>query len=174
MDATVAPQKIAWPTDLNLLNEARENTEAMIDALCKERGLKKEPRTYRKLARKAYLAVIRKLSNTKSRLAGKKRTRREVRKAIGQQLRYLRRNLRTIHRLWGGQGTPWPLGFRALHRFWVVQEVHRHQQHMYTECVHRVDNRTMSLSQPHVRPIVRGNVEFGAKLNKARTHTDWS
>lgn len=161
IDATVAPQKIAWPTDLNLLNEARENTEAMIDALCKERGLKKKPRTYRKLARKAYLAVIRK----------KKRTRREIRKAIGQQLRYLRRNLRTIHRLWGGQGTPWPLGFRALHRFWVVQELYRQHKHMYDERVHRVDNRIVSLGQPHVRPIVRGkanaNVEFGAKLNVA-------
>lgn len=161
IDATVAPQKIAYPTDLNLLNAARENTEAMIDALCNERGLKKKPRTYRKLARKAYLSVIRK----------KKRTRQEVRKAIGQQLRYLRRNLRTIHRLWGGQGTPWPLDFRTLHRFWVVQELYRQQKHMYDERVHRVDNRIVSLGQPHVRPIVRGkanaNVEFGAKLNVA-------
>lgn len=167
IDATVAPQKIAYPTDLNLLNAARENTQAMIDAFCKEQGLGKKPRTYRKLARKAYLAVIRK----------KNRSRREVRKAIGQQLRYLGRNLRTIDRLWtclpgqGGQGTPWPLDFRVLHRLWVVQELYRQQLHMYTGRVHRVDNRIVSLSQPHVRPIVRGkanaNVEFGAKLNVA-------
>ena len=175
IDATVAPQKIAFPTDLNLLNEARVSTEAMIDAFCKDQGLKTKPRTYRKLARKAFLAVVRK----------KRRSRKEIRKAIGQQLRYLRRNLRTIDRLWGGQGTPWPLDFRSLHRLWVVKEVYRQQLHMFTERLHRVDDRVVSLSQPHVRPIVRGkaavNVEFGAKLNVALhegvawlDHLDWN
>lgn len=33
LDATVAPADIRYPTDLSLLNECRENTEAMIDGL---------------------------------------------------------------------------------------------------------------------------------------------
>ena len=56
----MAPQKIAFPTDLNLLNEARERTEAMIDAFALHLALEKKSRTYRKLARKNYLSVIRK------------------------------------------------------------------------------------------------------------------
>ncbi len=32
-DATVCPQDIAYPTDLGLLNESREKTEGLIDAI---------------------------------------------------------------------------------------------------------------------------------------------
>jgi len=161
IDATVAPQKIAFPTDLNLLNKAREHSEAMIDALSAHLFLKKKPRTYRKLARKNYLSVVRK----------KKKPFKVVRNAIKRQLQYLRRNLSTIHRLWDAAGMPWPLDFGMVHRLWVIQEVYRQQQHMYSERVRRVDHRIVSTHQPQVRPIVRGkagaNVEFGAKLNVA-------
>jgi transposase, IS5 family len=175
IDATVAPQKIAYPTDLNLLNEAREHTEALIDALSKHLALPVKPRTYRKLARKAYLLVIKK----------KKRTRGELRKALGKQLRYLRRNLKTIDGLWTRCGTPWPLKHAALRRYWVVQEVYRQQLHMHKENTRSVADRIVSLHQPWVRPIVRGkaaaNTEFGAKLNVALCdgiawvdHLDWN
>ncbi|MEG2673428.1 MAG: hypothetical protein RR937_09655 [Ruthenibacterium sp.] len=33
VDATCAPSQIKYPQDATLLNEAQENTEAMIDAL---------------------------------------------------------------------------------------------------------------------------------------------
>ena len=40
---------------------------------------------------------------------------------------------------------------------------------MYTNSVHKIDNRIVSLSQPHFRPIVRGkagkSTEFGAKIS---------
>jgi len=55
LDATVAPSDIRYPTDIKLLNEAREQTEIVIDALyqqVKER-LTKKPRTYRREARTA-------------------------------------------------------------------------------------------------------------------------
>ena len=161
VDATVAPQKIAYPTDLDLLNASRECTEGLIDALSKHLDLERKPRTYRKVARKTYLLVIKK----------KKRTQREIRKAIGKQLRYLRRNLRTIDRLWGAEDAPWPLAYRQLRAYWIVQQVYAQQMHMHKERTHRVADRIVSVHQPHVRPIVRGkaaaNVEFGAKLNVA-------
>jgi transposase, IS5 family len=51
----------------------------------------------------------------------------------------------------------------------VVNEVYRQQLFMYENSLIRVDNRIVSLTQPHVRPIVRGkaglSVEFGAKLS---------
>ena len=34
LDATCTPQNISYPQDINLLNEARENLETLIDAIC--------------------------------------------------------------------------------------------------------------------------------------------
>lgn len=56
LDATCAPQNIAFPQDINLLNEAREDLERIIDTVCYEYNEPK-PRTYRKKARKDYLAL---------------------------------------------------------------------------------------------------------------------
>jgi len=51
----------------------------------------------------------------------------------------------------------------------VVSEVFRQQQWMYEQRCHRIDHRIVSISQPHVRPVVRGKagtpVEFGAKIS---------
>jgi len=59
IDATCAPADISYPTDLGLLNKARIHTEKIIDILYKSLKVKinKKPRTYRKIARKDYLAV---------------------------------------------------------------------------------------------------------------------
>jgi transposase, IS5 family len=51
----------------------------------------------------------------------------------------------------------------------VVSEVNRQQLYMYESNENRIDDRIVSLTQPHVRPIIRGKsgtpVEFGAKLS---------
>lgn len=53
IDATCAPADIKYPTDLGLLNDAREKTEEMIDLLHAPLvKLRKKPRTYREKARK--------------------------------------------------------------------------------------------------------------------------
>ncbi len=58
VDATCAPADIAYPTDLNLLNEARETAEQIIDVLHDPlKGRVSKPRTYRQQARKAYLSA---------------------------------------------------------------------------------------------------------------------
>ena len=64
-------------------------------------------------------------------------------------------------------GTPGPtLLYRNL---LVCREVHRQQLHMYATGARRIDDRIVSISQPHVRPIKRGkagrDTEFGAKLS---------
>jgi len=54
IDATCAPADIRYPTDLSLLNEAREKTEKIIDTLYSPlKGTIKKPRTYRQKARNA-------------------------------------------------------------------------------------------------------------------------
>ena len=83
LDATVTPQAIRYPTDLSLLNEARQFSEQIIDTLYAKTDWKKKPRTYRIKARKDYLAIAKqKRPSTKAR-----------RRGIKQQLQYLRRNL---------------------------------------------------------------------------------
>ncbi|MED1642037.1 IS5 family transposase [Brevibacillus agri] len=158
LDATCAPVDISYPTDLKLLNEAREKLEAIIDVLHQPfSGKEKKPRIYRQVARKRYLEIA------KKRRAGAK----VVRKAIGKQLRYVSRNLRIISMLAEKTSLnrldPWQ--YRQL---FVISELYRQQQEMYDKRSHSVEDRIVSLSQPHVRPIVRGkvnaSVEFGAKI----------
>ncbi len=51
----------------------------------------------------------------------------------------------------------------------VITEVYRQQLWMHENESNRIDDRIVSITQPHVRPIVRGkagkSVEFGAKLS---------
>ena len=58
LDATVAPQQIRFPTDISLLNEAREISDQIIDRLYPHSHLEKKPRSYRQRARKDYLALV--------------------------------------------------------------------------------------------------------------------
>ncbi len=161
LDATVAPQAIRFPTDLSLLNEAREFSEQIIDRLYANTELKQKPRTYRQKARKAYLAIVKK----------KRPGAKLIRRGIKQQLQYLRRNLGHIEQLL--EHFPvfrrLPLPRWLLHRYWVIQHVYEQQWEMYRNRAKRCDDRIVSISQPYVRPIVRGKVdkptEFGAKLS---------
>lgn len=159
IDATVADQMITYPTDLGLLNRAREETERLIDSLYKKSGLHKKPRTYRRKARKEFLSVSKKKNKTKKLL----------RKAIGKQLRYLRRNIKSIHALLDlFKNKKFPLNNRDQKIFWVVQLLYDQQMEMYSEKKHSVKDRIVNIYQPYVRPIPRGkekaSVEFGAKL----------
>jgi IS5 family transposase len=87
VNATCTPADIRYPTDVSLLNEAREKAEEMIDILFEpDVGKMTKPRTYRRKARKAFVEAIKK----------KHRKTSETRKAIGQQLRYLKRDLKII------------------------------------------------------------------------------
>lgn len=59
VDASCTPADIRYPTDLSLLNEAREHTERVIDALYQQvQGqVVQKPRTYRRKARQQYLHI---------------------------------------------------------------------------------------------------------------------
>ncbi len=157
VDATACPQDIRYPTDLDLLNDAREKSEELIDHLfCPTRHIAK-PRTYRRIARKVYLKTAQKKSKSK----------RELRTAIKRQLNYLRRNIKNIHKLLEAYTSP-PLDRYQYKYLLVIQAFYGQQLEMFIEKKHKVDHRIVSIHQPHVRPIVRGKtnarVEFGAKI----------
>jgi len=167
LDATVAEQAIRYPTDLGLLNEARELSERIIDVLYANspQPRAKKPRTYRKNARKAYLGIVK-----QKRPANKNR-----RAAIRQQLQYLRRNLGYIETLLSAYryGSPLPLPNWLIRRYWVLPHLYSQQYEMYKANVRRCEDRIVSISQPHLRPIIRGKlgktVEFGAKISVSLT-----
>ncbi|MCJ7813610.1 transposase, partial [bacterium] len=175
LDASVAPQDIKFPTDLDLLNDSREHTERIIDELWEPGPEKRKPLTYRMIARKEYLSVVKK----------KKKSVKVLRAGIRKQLNYIKRNIKTIKNMLDPRiGKPLPLCKRDLKTFWVVQEIYRQQKEMYDNQTHQVSDRIVSVAQPYVRPIVRGksgkHTEFGAKFSvslvKSFTfldHLDW-
>ena len=156
LDATCAPQNIAFPQDINLLNEARENLESMIDQICDKYNFYK-PRMYREKARESYLALAK----------CRKRTGKRIRKAIGQQLRFIRRDLGYIDMFVLYNEVV--LTEKQKNRLDVIKELYEQQKFMYDNKTHKVKDRIVSISQPYIRPIVRGKakapVEFGAKLD---------
>ena len=156
LDATCAPQNIAFPQDINLLNEARENLESMIDQICCEYNFYK-PRMYREKARESYLALAK----------CRKRTGKRIRKAIGQQLRFISRDLGYIDMFVLYNDVV--LTEKQKNRLDVIKELYEQQKYMYDNKTHKVKDRIVSISQPYIRPIVRGKakapVEFGAKLD---------
>jgi len=162
-DATCAPADIRYPTDVSLLNESREKAEEIIDTLHRPLvGKEPRPRTYRKKARRKFLSFIKK----------KKPGRKAVRKAIRQQLGHLRRNLKAIDNLLARHPSDQLLRLLSRQQYknlLVSREVFRQQLEMYESKTNRIDNRIVSVSQPHVRPINRGKAgrptEFGAKLS---------
>jgi IS5 family transposase len=160
VDATVAPADIKYPTDLDLLNESREKSEKLIDLLYVSEKGKIKPRTYRKNARKDYLAAIKQ----------RKKRQKTIRKALRKQLGYVARNFKTIEKLLGEKSSQaFPLAPKYQKMYWVIQEVYRQQKQMYDDKTHKTADRIVSISQPHIRPIVRGksgkDVEFGAKIS---------
>lgn len=147
IDATVSPQMIKYPNDLELLSDARVCSEGLIDILFVPEEGKVKPRTYRKNARLKFLNVAKK----------RQKSYKVIRKAIGVQLRYLRRNIQTIHQMLD-QDTD---SIKSLDRHWykkllVIQHVYAQQYGMYETRTHTYPDRIVNIHQPHVRPIVTG------------------
>lgn len=158
LDATCAPADIKYPTDLGLLNHAREILEGIIDTLHQPHiGHMEKPRTYRDQARKAFLNVSKQ----------RKPKGNTMRKAIKKQLAFVGRDLRIIEAL--REHTPLTvLNNTQFRRLLVIGELYRQQDDMMKKRTHSVSDRIVSIEQPHVRPIIRGKagapVEFGAKI----------
>ncbi len=161
VDATCAPADIHYPTDLGLLNKAREKTEKTIDILWKGRSNKEnniKPKTYRKKGRKSFIGII----------AQKRPGMKKVRAAIRIQLSCVSRNLKTIEELLEFCDIK-KLGSKLYRDLLVIHTLYSQQLEMYETKKKSVQDRIVSIHQPHIRPIVRGKAgaatEFGAKLS---------
>lgn len=155
IDATCAPANIRYPQDISLLNEAREKLEKMIYRMCKSYGLQL-PRRYRRKARKDYLAFAK----------SRKHSKKQVRTAIRKQLSYVRRDIGYLEGYFSQGYVP---DSKDIPVILTIFKLYEQQEYMYKSRVHTVPDRIVSISQPWIRPIVRGKVkapvEFGAKLD---------
>ena len=156
LDATCAPQNIEYPQDVNLLNECREKLEKIIDKICYDFNYY-TPRMYREKARKDYLSLAK----------CKKRPAKRISKAVKQQLQYVRRDLKYVDEFLALDDVK--LTEKQAELLDVIRKVYEQQKFMFENKTHSVENRVVSISQPFIRPIVRGKakspVEFGAKLD---------
>ena len=156
LDASCSPSDIRYPQDFSLLNEAREKLEGMIDWFYKTYAFETKPRTYRRTAHKDYLELAK----------CKKRTEKKVRATVRKMLSYVKRDLGYLE---GYMSEGYAMTNRKMiNTYLVILTLYEQQKYMWDNHVHSVGHRIVSLSQPWVRPIVRGKVkaptEFGAKF----------
>ena len=156
LDATVSPSNIRYPLDFSLTNEAREKLEAMIDWFHTTFHPWKKPRTYRRTARKEYLELAK----------SKKKSAKKIRAYLRRDLERIRRDMGYIEQY---RQAGYELSESEMAMYKTIQELYRQQKYMFDNKTHTVENRIVSLSQPYIRPIVRGKaktpVEFGAKYD---------
>ena len=149
------PSQIKYPRDVELLNEAREKLEKIVDVLQTPKDGKK-PRMYRQNARKQYLSIAR----------SKKNSAKKIRKAVRQQLQYISRNQKIVAIL---RQDGRPLGEKYQRQLEVIAKLYEQQKYMHDHKAHSVSQRIVNLRQPYLRPIVRGKAkaptEFVAKLD---------
>jgi len=168
IDATVVPHHISYPTDTKLLNHARQISEKIVDVLydLSPSLWKVKPRTYRREARKKWLSFSKNRRPSKKKIKAQRRN----------ELNYLRRNLRYIgemmEKLASANIVP-TLPNELRKKMYVISELYRQQKLMHEDNRKKVSDRIVSISQPWIRPIVRGKagcaVEFGAKINISLT-----
>lgn len=155
LDATCAPANVRYPQDISLLNEAREKLETIIYRFCKSYSLPL-PRRYRKRARKDYLAFAK----------SKKHSAKKIRKALRKQLGYVARDIGYLEKF---MSDGYAMIDKEISLYLIIITLYEQQKYMYDNKVHSVEHRIVSISQPWLRPIVRGKVkapvEFGAKFD---------
>ena len=157
VDATCCPADITYPTDTGLLAEGVQKTDELIDILHEPNiGKTARPRTYREKSRNVFAQFV-KL---------RKPSQKAIRACKRRMLGYLRRNLRFVHTMMKNSGR---LTEKQTEQLSVIQTLFEQQEQMYKEKTHSVENRIVSISQSHIRPVVRGkagsSVEFGAKVS---------
>jgi len=158
VDATVFPEHIHYPTDVGLLNEARQWLVSQIKSI--EGKIGRDYRTYYRKARQEYLAFNKK----------KRKTVKDIRRIVKSMLQYASRNVRQFDAALAvavDQGMV--IRNQVTERLKVVKCLLRQQWQMYRDRVKRIDDRIVSLHKPQVRPIKRGkagkDVEFGPKAS---------
>jgi len=161
VDGTVVSEKIKYPNDIGLLNDAREWVVGWLKEIGRKTGEK--IRSYSRKGKRMYL----KFAKTRQ------KNRAMIEKAKKQMLQFVRRNIEQLEARLGEVDYFMRKGVEE--RLEVVKKIYEQQHRMYREKVNRIEGRVVSLWREYVRPIKRGkgggkDVEFGPKV--ALSHVD--
>jgi len=139
VEASCTPADITYPTDLKLLNEARESTERIIDDLCRQSPALRihQPRYDRSRARASFLNVAKQ----------KKPRCRRIKAAIRCQLDYVHRNLVAIDALIAAGAGPSDLKTHWWHKLLVISELYRQQSILLYATTRNMPDRIVNLVQ---------------------------
>ncbi len=141
MDASVFEQDITYPTDLKILNAAREKLEEVIAAVCLKTN-QEMPRTYKRVARRDFLNVSKK----------KKCTYKQILKSNGKQLNYVCRDIKHIETLLKGHTDLTDiLNKHQLKYLQVINTIYAQQHYMHKNKIHKVEDRIVSISPMFVQ-----------------------
>ena len=153
-----------FSSNLKLLSEARIACEEIIDKLYNEFNHKAMPTNYRQKALNEFIAATDESSHTKK----------ENKKAVGRQLIFLKRRIRSIHKLldtYTGKIAPdkltvikgantIPLNGSDLRRFWIIQQLFAQQQKMHKIGKKSCPERIIYINHPYNRPVANTKAKF--------------
>ena len=160
-DATCYESEMRYPTDAKLLWEGVEKSYATMCELSSRLGIHR-PRTKFLDVQKANLTYRKQRKHSRSQT--RKITRRLL-DLLGKILKEIREIVR------GHENAENLLTVREKSDLEIITRMYRQQKNHFRNNDSResIPNRIVSLSKPHLRPIVRGkevkSVEFGAKVN---------
>jgi transposase, IS5 family len=158
MDATCYEVHLRFPTDVKLLWESCTFLwEEQIPGLCKLSG-QKTPRSKFKEQK------IKQIDFSKKRKVGIKANKKRVKSL----LKLLKKGIEAFQNLLD-QTKGLHLSENVANKFKTIRKVYQQQRYLVENKTTSVKDRIVSLSQPHIRPIVRGKenkpVEFGIKAH---------
>ena len=160
-DATCYESEMRYPTDAKLLWEGVEKSYATMCELSSRLGLHR-PRTKFLDVQKANLTYRKQRKHSRSQT-------RKITRRLLDLLGKILKEIREIER--GHENAENLLTVREKNDLEIITRMYRQQKNHFRSNDSResIPNRIVSLSKPHLRPIVRGkevkSVEFGAKVN---------
>jgi len=168
-DTTVVPSNIAYPTDVSLLEKVRQKAVKYLET-AKKFGAKTY-RTYKRIAKKVFVQYQKIRHHT---IKSRRRTQKKIRQFAERNVKQLKEVVTAIKRNARNLCDSTSLSLeRARARF--IKDIQNflstaisilaQQRDIYKGLA--VEERIVSLHQPHIRPMVRGKypveVEFGPK-----------
>lgn len=169
-DTTVVPSNIAYPTDVSLLEKVRGKAVEFLEKT-KDFGAK-QFRTYKRTAKKVYIQYQKIRNHT---IKSRRRAQKQIRQFAQRNIRQLQEAVEKIkNTIKESAGSVMTSADKAKQQFIEKTEgflntasvIITQQKDVYKGLP--VQERIVSVHQPHIRPMVRGKypveVEFGPKV----------
>ena len=160
IDATCADAEVRYPVDVDLLHDGCRKIHDYMTEVCKRFGLGKSRSCY-KDARRSYLSLI-KTAKKKGRM---------VKDTMERLLGYLRKDLHRLLELFAVDENRYEMFSQSDRKvLTAIIRMYHQQVWMLKTGTHHCADRIVSIFQPHVRHIVKGEGQGGVRRKDRRKH----